>query len=105
MIVGSELHAWRAALLWFPDPAVAELRYCSDGLLVTGRDTHGLVRVVASGEYAQLAPQFAHLPLTWWPGLCIAPGFVDLHVHYPQTDVSMRAKWPVSFFRNCCAMV
>jgi guanine deaminase len=87
MIVGSELHAWRAALLWFPDPAVAELRYCSDGLLVTGRDTHGLVRVVASGEYAQLAPQFAHLPLTWWPGLCIAPGFVDLHVHYPQTDV------------------
>lgn len=83
----TDLHAWRAALLWFPDPATPELRHCSDGLLVTGRDTQDRVRVIAIGEHARLAPQFAQLPTTHWPKLCIAPGFVDLHVHYPQTDV------------------
>ena len=83
----TNLHAWRAALLWFPDPAVPELRHCSDGLLVTGRDAQGCVRVIAIGEHAVLAPQFAQVPVTHWPGLCIAPGFVDLHVHYPQLDV------------------
>ena len=83
----TDLHAWRAALLWFPDPAVPELRHTSDGLLVTGRDTEGCVRVIAIGEHGQLAQQFVQVPVTHWPGLCIAPGFVDLHVHYPQTDV------------------
>jgi len=83
----ADLKAWRAALLWFPDPAVPELRHSSDGLLVTGRDPQGRVRVVAVGEHAVLAPAFEEVPVTHWPGRCIAPGFVDLHVHYPQTDV------------------
>ena len=83
----TDLHTWRAALLWFADPGVPQLRHSSDGLLVTGRDAQGRLRVVAVGEYAVLAPTFGHLPQTRWPGLCIAPGFVDLHVHYPQTDV------------------
>ena len=81
------LHAWRAGLLWFPDPAQPELRHTPDGLLVTGRDAPGRVRVVALGEHARLASQFAGVPTTHWPGQCIAPGFVDMHVHYPQTDV------------------
>ena len=83
----TDLHAWRAALLWFPDPAVPELRHTSDGLLVTGRDAQGHVRVVAISEHAELAPQWGQVPVIHWPGLCIAPGFVDLHVHYPQLDV------------------
>ena len=83
----TDLHAWRAALLWFPDPAVPELRHTSDGLLVTGRDAQGRVRVVAISEHAELAPQWGQVPVIHWPELCIAPGFVDLHVHYPQLDV------------------
>ena len=83
----TDLHAWRAGLLWFPDPARPELRHCDDGLLVTGRDAQGRVRVLALGEHAALRQQFADLSSTHWPGLCIAPGFVDLHVHYAQTDV------------------
>ncbi|MFM7024676.1 MAG: guanine deaminase [Limnohabitans sp.] len=83
----TELNAWRAGLLWFPDPTRPELRHTTDGLLVTGCDAQGRVRVVALGEHAPLAPQFADVPVTHWPDLCIAPGFVDLHVHYPQTDV------------------
>jgi guanine deaminase len=43
--------------------------------------------VQASGSWAQLAPQFAGLPVQHFPGRLIAPGFVDLHIHYPQTDV------------------
>jgi len=84
------LHAWRAGLLWFPDPARAELRHERDGLLLTRRDADGVVRIAAVGPYRELAaqwPDLPNIPTTHWPELCIAPGFVDLHVHYPQLDV------------------
>jgi guanine deaminase len=34
-----------------------------------------------------LSAQFAHLSVEHLPGRIIAPGFVDLHVHFPQTNV------------------
>jgi guanine deaminase len=83
----SHLQGWRAGLLWFPDPQVPQARHETDGLLVTGQSADGIVRVVAIGPYRELADQYRDLPTTHWPGLCIAPGFVDLHIHYPQTDV------------------
>ncbi|MBM3386210.1 MAG: guanine deaminase [Betaproteobacteria bacterium] len=83
----TELQAWRAGLLWFPDPAHPTLHHSDDGLLVTGRDAHGRVRVLAVGEHADVRPRFAETPTTHWPDLCIAPGFVDLHMHCAQTDV------------------
>jgi len=83
----SRLQGWRAGLLWFPDPHSPQPRHESDGLLVTGQDADGIVRVVAIGPWSDLHPAHAHVPVTHWPGLCIAPGFVDLHIHYPQTDV------------------
>jgi guanine deaminase len=83
----TDLKAWRAGLLWFPDPYQAEPQHESDGLLVTGQGADGIVRVVAIGPWAALHGAYGHLPITHWPGLCIAPGFVDLHIHYPQTDV------------------
>ena len=79
--------AWRAGLLWFPDPTRPELRHERDGLLVTQRQADGVVRIVAVGPYRELAAVHASVPTTHWPHLCIAPGFVDLHVHYPQLDV------------------
>ena len=81
------LQGWRAGLLWFPDPARPQLQHESDGLLVTRRDADGVVRIAAIGPHRELAAQFAGVPVTHWPGLCIAPGFVDLHIHYPQLDV------------------
>ena len=59
----------------------------SDGLLVVGPDAHGQDVVLAVGDFAQLRPRFAQLDVTHWAGRIIAPGFVDLHVHYPQMDV------------------
>jgi guanine deaminase len=34
-----------------------------------------------------MGPLYAHVPVTHFPGRIIAPGFVDLHVHFPQTNV------------------
>lgn len=77
--------AWRAALLRFgPD---GEALYDPDGLLVTTRGTDGVRRVEAAGAHAALAPRYPELPVTHLPGRLIAPGFVDMHLHYPQLDV------------------
>jgi guanine deaminase len=81
-------HAYRAALIhMLDDPcrtaAVEALAYHQDGLLVV-EDGH----VAAFGAYADLAPDLPEVtPIEALPGKLITPGFVDAHVHYPQTDV------------------
>ena len=79
------MHIYRSALLRFSEDGQA--LYDEDGLLAIGPDAHGRQRVQAAGAWHALAPQFAGHPVTHWPGRLIAPGFVDMHVHYPQTDV------------------
>ena len=77
--------AFRAALLRFDEQGQAI--HDSDGLLVIGPNAQGQAVVQAAGAYQALAAQYAHVPLTHWPGRLLAPGFVDLHIHYPQTDI------------------
>ena len=77
--------AYRASLLRFD--ADGRAVYDTDGLLVVGPDAQGRQRVIAAGSHAALAGQHADAPVTHWPGRIIAPGFVDMHIHYPQTDV------------------
>ena len=79
------MHALRAALLRFADDGSA--LYDEDGLLVVGPGPHGVPVVVAAGPWAQRAPEFAAVPVEHLPGRILAPGFIDLHVHFPQTDV------------------
>ncbi len=83
------MQAYRARLLRFAvDRAPAHSAvFEEDGLLVVGPNARGQHVVQAVGPYAQLAPQFAQVPCEELPGRLIAPGFVDLHNHYPQTDV------------------
>jgi len=83
------LKAYRAAILRFDNsPAAAgKAVYDSDGLLVVGPNALGRQVVVAVGNYQSLAAQFPGLAVEHLPGRIIAPGFVDMHVHYPQTDV------------------
>ncbi|MET0361119.1 MAG: guanine deaminase [Sphingobium sp.] len=52
-----------------------------DGLLVV---EDGLI--VAAGDYAATIASFPDLAVEAHPGKLIVPGFVDTHVHYPQTD-------------------
>lgn len=81
----SAMKAYRASVLYFSSPAQAVLE--SDGLLVVGPNAQGLQVVQAVGSYAGLAPRFADVPVEHFPGRIIAPGFVDMHIHYPQIDV------------------
>ena len=75
------MQAYRAAILRFADDRSAV--YEEDGLLVVGPD--GKVRDV--GPYSALAPNYPGLAVEHLPGAIIAPGFVDLHIHFPQIDV------------------
>lgn len=79
------MKAFRAALLRFN--AQHQPVYDADGLLVVGPDAQGRSVVRAAGDHASLIDRFAGVAVEDLRGHLIAPGFVDLHVHYPQTDV------------------
>ncbi len=78
------MKAYRASLLYFKDrQAVFE----QDGLLVVGPNAHRRQVVQAIGSFQSLHSGYPGLPIEHLPGRIIAPGFVDMHVHYPQLDV------------------
>jgi guanine deaminase len=79
------MKAFRAAILRFADDQSAV--YEADGLLVIGPDAQGREVVRAVGDYRALAPNFPGVSIEHLPGRIIAPGFIDLHIHFPQTDV------------------
>ena len=80
------MQIYRSALLRFASDGTA--MFDEDGLLaVSESSSGGCRRVVAAGPWHALAAQFAGAPVTHWPDRIIAPGFVDMHVHFPQTDV------------------
>jgi guanine deaminase len=60
----------------------AAVRYFPDGLLVIDQG-----HIVAVGPYETLHAQFADLPTTPYPHKLIVPGFIDTHIHYPQTEM------------------
>ena len=80
--------AYRASILHaLADPcqaAAAEAwAFHEDGLLMV-EDGH----VTGFGAYADLAPTLdPHTPVNDFSGRLITPGFIDAHIHYPQTDV------------------
>lgn len=79
------MKAYRAALLRFDEDG--QPLYDSDGLLVTGPDATGRKIVRAAGSHDALIERFPGMAVEDLRGQLIAPGFIDLHVHYPQTDV------------------
>jgi guanine deaminase len=83
------MKAYRASLLWFAAHDVGAPRACfeEDGLLLVGPDATGRQVVQDIGAWRTLSPRYPQLQPTHWPGRIIAPGFVDLHIHFPQTNV------------------
>ena len=81
------MRVYRSSLLRFADDGRA--LFDEDGLLaVESEGSHGqAARVLAAGPWEQLSPAYAGAPVEHLPGRILAPGFVDLHIHYPQTDV------------------
>ncbi|MBT0569001.1 guanine deaminase [Curvibacter sp. CHRR-16] len=84
------MHAYRASLLWFVSGSTAlqpHVHFETDGLLVTTTGAGGVEVVHAIGAWSDLKEHYAHVAVQHWPGKVIAPGFVDMHIHYPQVDV------------------
>ncbi|MFZ6177241.1 guanine deaminase [Nannocystis pusilla] len=69
-----------------PDPRQAKIERIADGLLTIGED--GRIASIAP------APEDCTLPQSY-PGAVILPGFVDTHVHFPQTRVIGSASGPL----------
>ncbi|TBU96874.1 guanine deaminase [Stutzerimonas kirkiae] len=84
----SQIQAFRAALLHsLADPAEAgnadSHAYFDDGLLLV-RDG----KVLQAGPAAELLPTLpADVPVRHFADALICPGFIDTHIHYPQTGV------------------
>lgn len=78
--------AYRAQLLYFRDDRQAEdeaVEWIADGLLVV-RDGH----IEQVGDYGRLVTTLAPgTAIVDWRGKLIMPGFIDAHIHYPQTDM------------------
>ena len=83
------MKAFRSSLLWFPHSGehAARAHFEQDGLLVLAQNDAGRWVVHAIGDWHTLHAIYAHVPVEHMPGRIIAPGFVDLHVHFPQTNV------------------
>lgn len=82
----SGLQAYRAGVLHFrADPAFDNNAHAwhEDGLLVVD---NGIIQ--AAGDYAQLKSSLPQgTPVHDYRGKLIVPGFIDTHIHYPQTDM------------------
>ena len=79
------MKAYRASILYFTGPSQAHLE--TDGLLVVGPNAQGLQVVQAVGPFAETSLRYPEVAVQSLPGRIIAPGFVDMHIHYPQLDV------------------
>jgi guanine deaminase len=57
-------------------------RFVQDGLLVV---ENGIIK--AFGPFAEVSPKFSGVPVTHIQNRIIVPGFIDGHIHFPQTRV------------------
>lgn len=122
--------AYRAAILHsIADPAEVGLEasheYYEDGLLVVDDG-----RISAVGHASELLPTLdAGIPVEHYQDALITPGFIDTHIHFPQTGMigsygeqlldwlntytfpcenssptkATPTRWRRSSSRNCCA--
>lgn len=79
------LRGYRGALLDYTSDPTADpgsVRHEPDGLLVVEGS-----RIAARGTYAEVARRYPELDVEDCRGRWLIPGFVDAHVHYPQTGM------------------
>ena len=83
------MQAFRSAILYFKphgQPGESAI-FETDGLLVVGPNARGTQVVLDVGPWHALRARFPELPVQHLKDRILAPGFVDLHSHYPQTNV------------------
>jgi guanine deaminase len=52
-------------------------------------------RIQATGDYAAVRASYPDAAVRDWRGYVILPGFVDTHVHFPQTRIIGGLGWPL----------
>jgi len=86
MSVSTPIQAFRASILYFSaDPTVDELatHYLDDGLLLI--QAGFVVDVIAAQELS--VDQLAQYTVIDYRGKLLMPGFIDTHIHFPQTEM------------------
>ena len=86
----SAMHAFRGSLLYFhqqPDASISHYQHCltyhADGLLLVENG-----KILACGDYSALQDKLQpHTTLTQFHNKLIMPGFIDSHIHFPQTEM------------------
>jgi guanine deaminase len=83
----ANVQAYRAAILHsLADPAVvgveASYEYFEDGILLVEDG-----QIAQVGHAAELLPMLKGVELTEYRDALITPGFIDSHIHYPQTGM------------------
>lgn len=82
----SNSKAYRGQLFYFDSAADAgpdAFNWVRDGLLIVQDG-----KIIAVGEYDDLIQQLgADTELIDWRNYIITPGFIDTHIHYPQTEM------------------
>lgn len=79
------LKTFRGSILHFPQETAApdqDYQYFEDGLLVTRND-----KIVDLGNTADLLGQYKGSEHHDYRGQLILPGFIDSHLHFPQTEM------------------
>jgi len=85
MSVTAQPHAYRGSLLHFTDDPTrdpAAQHYLDDGLLIIADG-----KVVAAKPFAEASAAELALPRTDYRGKLLLPGFIDTHIHFPQTEM------------------
>jgi guanine deaminase len=83
----THIKAYRAAILHsLADPAVVGVEqsyeYFEDGILLIESG-----KITQVGAAAELLPKLAGVEITEYRDALITPGFIDTHIHYPQTGM------------------
>lgn len=77
--------AYRASILHFPDKSDCpkqQYQFFEDGLLVTRNNEIEFI-----GEYKTHINQYPEAKLFDYSGKLLLPGFIDSHLHFPQTEM------------------
>lgn len=82
------LQLFRASILHFLDDPIKSTfttpsyKYWEDGLLVV-KDG----KILDVGDYASLISTYKGFEISVYSGKLIMPGFIDTHIHFPQTEI------------------
>ncbi|NCP64131.1 MAG: guanine deaminase [Paraglaciecola sp.] len=81
----SNLCSYRARILHFSHATATPAQdyvYYDDGLMVTRNG-----KIVALDDYKTLINQYPNLAVQDYSGKLLLPGFIDSHMHFPQTEM------------------